>query len=710
MSAKVPLEQKRMVLVRFNVLLNQFLLFSTAASLGWLAPAAAQVQSDGTVGTQVQTDVQSQLYSISGGTQANQNLLHSFSNFSVEEGWNARFQLSGTPDVLNVVARVTGSDISRIFGTLSVEDVGHPVSLFLINPNGIIFGPNAQLDLSGSFLASTADSVVFEKGYKFSASNPTAPLPVLIIGVPVGLQFGSNPAPIIGQFTQRDVDFAVRNGQTLALVGGDISLQGTGASILDDDPGFSFLTANFGRIDIGSVGAGETVKLSAPNSDRSWALDFSGVQTYKDLTISDALIIFGVNTDVFLHGRQVRVANGVQLGGLVYPGSKDVVVSITSSDLLELDNSQITLGTDSEAFGGNVQIQAKTVRLLNRSTINTTALSVDPNPGSAGNVSIQAEQVDIMGNSTISSEARFASSGGNIFISTGGLNLDQGSTLSVSTRGTGSGGSVNIFSRSILLDRGSAIQATTTSGVGGSINLSAQDALVLRNQSNISTSSTTTGNGGNINILAGLIAAVPSEDSNISTDAVFGNGGSINITTQGLFGIAPNTANFPNSSDITARSEFGLNGTVDTNIVSTNPVVDPAALPAVLGTKIIETACFGNRRGDRDRFIYSGRGGLPPTPSDPAQGSAVWQDLRLPPLSLNSQKQNSLNSTLPSSSIPSAPSATAPIIEAQGWVFEKHGVVRLVTAETAKPQQPQPCQATKVSPDVDRPLISALGH
>jgi filamentous hemagglutinin family protein len=707
MSTTVPFERKRMLPVRFNVFLNQFLLLSTAF-LSWVAPSAAQVQPDGTVGTQVETNVQTQLYSISGGTQADQNLLHSFSNFSVEEGWNARFQLSSNPDVLNVVARVTGSDISRIFGTLSVEDVGHPVSLFLINPNGIIFGSNAQLDLSGSFLASTADSVVFENGYKFSASNPIAPLPVLTIGVPVGLQFGANPAPIVGQFTQRDVDFAVQEGQTLALVGGDVSLQGTGASILDDDPGFSFLTANFGRIDIGSVGAGETVKLSVPNSSRSWALDFSGVQTYKDLTISDALIVFGINTDVFLHGRQVQVINGVQLGGPVSLSLKDVVISITASDLFELDNSQISLGTFRTTFGGNLQIQAKTVR-LNSSTINTTTSSAEPNLSSAGNVSIQAEQVDLI-DSLISAGGAEASSGGNIVINTGGLKLDQKSSLTVSTSGTGGAGSVNIFSRSILLDRGSAIQATTTSGEGGSINLSAQDALVFRNQSNISTSSTTTGNGGNINILAGLIAAVPSEDSNISTDAVFGNGGKINLTTQGLFGIAPNTANLPNSSDITARSEFGLNGTVDTNIVSTNPVVDLAALPAVLSTKIIETACFSNRRGDRDSFIYSGRGGLPPTPSDPAQGSAVWQDLRLPPLSLGSQKQDSPPSTLSSSSVPSAPSATAPILEAQGWVFEKNGAVRLIAAEIAKPQQTQPCQATNGTPNADRPLMSALGH
>jgi filamentous hemagglutinin family protein len=677
-----------MLLFRYGFCLDKVLLLCAAATLIGVEPSVAQVQPDRTVGTQVQTDAQSQLYSISGGTQVDQNLLHSFLSFSVGEGWNAKFQLSSNPDVLNVVARVTGSDISRIFGTLSVEDVGHPVSLFLINPNGIIFGPNAQLDLSGSFIASTADSVIFDSGYKFNATNPTAPLPVLTIGVPIGLQFGANPAPIIGQFTQRDVNFAVRDGQTLALVGGDVSLQGTGASISDDDPGFSLLTANFGRIDIGSVGAGETVKLSAPNSNRSWALDFSGVQIYKDLTINDSLIVSGVNTDVFLHGRQVLAINGVQLGGGVSSSLKDVVVSITASDLFELDNSQINLAQNSSAFGGNVQIQAKTVRLFNASTINTTTSSADPNSSMGGNVSIQSEQVDL-NNSLISAGGGQASSGGSIAISTGGLTLDRRASLSVSSVGTGSAGSINIFARSILLDRDSVIRGTTTAGQGGSINIGASDALVLRNQSNISTSSITTGNGGSINILAGVIAAVPNENSNISTDAAFGNGGSIKITTQGLFGIFPNTANFPNSSDITAQSEFGINGTIDTSIVSTTPVTDLASLPAVLGQKILKTECFATRSGgNRDSFIYSGRGGLPNTPSDPDQNLAIWQDFRTVP-SLISQG-NDRQKTIPSTASPSIPTVP-PIVEAQGFSFKPDGSVQLVAAQSTSPPPSQTC-------------------
>lgn len=91
-------------------------------------------------------------------------------------------------------------------------------NLFLINSNGIIFGENARLDVGGSFIASTADSFIFDNGFNFSTTNPQAP-PLLTINVPIGLQFkGANKSGI----TVNRSNLTVPTNKTLGLVGGDL--------------------------------------------------------------------------------------------------------------------------------------------------------------------------------------------------------------------------------------------------------------------------------------------------------------------------------------------------------------------------------------------------------------------------------------------------------------------------------------------------------
>src|SRR5919202_1375854 len=157
---------------------------------------------------------------IDGGAQRGQNLFHSFQEFNVSEGRGAYFY---SPDegIANILARVTGGNPSEILGVLGTFGNSQP-NLFLINPNGIIFGRNARLNVGGSFFASTANSVVFDNGYQFNATNPQAP-PLLTVNVPLGLQFGANPGSIVNQSI---VGLAVQPGRTLGLVGGEVALEG----------------------------------------------------------------------------------------------------------------------------------------------------------------------------------------------------------------------------------------------------------------------------------------------------------------------------------------------------------------------------------------------------------------------------------------------------------------------------------------------------
>ncbi|HAA26531.1 MAG TPA: hypothetical protein DCE56_01160, partial [Cyanobacteria bacterium UBA8553] len=114
---------------------------------------AQQVAGDGTLSTTV-TSSNGLSFIINNGQRAGDNLFHSFSQFSIPTGGSALF--NNAVDVKNIISRVTGGSVSQIDGLIQTNGTAN---LFLINPSGIIFGPNAQLNIGGSFVASTASAV-----------------------------------------------------------------------------------------------------------------------------------------------------------------------------------------------------------------------------------------------------------------------------------------------------------------------------------------------------------------------------------------------------------------------------------------------------------------------------------------------------------------------------------------------------------------------
>jgi filamentous hemagglutinin family protein len=152
---------------------------------------------------------------IDGGAVRGSALFHSFSEFNVNNGQRVYF--SNPAGIADIFSRVTGSNISNILGTLGVDG---GANLFVLNPNGILFGPNAQLDIQGSFLATTGSSFKFSDGSDFSATNPQA-APLLSINVTPGVQWGANqPGATI---TNRG---NLSAGEDLTLEAGNLDLQG----------------------------------------------------------------------------------------------------------------------------------------------------------------------------------------------------------------------------------------------------------------------------------------------------------------------------------------------------------------------------------------------------------------------------------------------------------------------------------------------------
>ncbi|MHC5779604.1 two-partner secretion domain-containing protein [Nostoc sp.] len=159
---------------------------------------------------------------IDGGAIRGANLFHSFQDFNVGEGRGVYF--ANPTGIENILTRVTGSNASKILGRLGV--LGE-ANLFLLNPNGIVFGANASLDIQGSFVATTADRIKLGDSGYFSAVEPqTSSLLSVTPGALFFSQVANQPTAIINQGN-------LSTGKHLTLSAGNLDLQGQLSAVGD---------------------------------------------------------------------------------------------------------------------------------------------------------------------------------------------------------------------------------------------------------------------------------------------------------------------------------------------------------------------------------------------------------------------------------------------------------------------------------------------
>ena len=186
-----------------------------ALLLAWpTAAARAEVVLDGTLGRAGALAGPEFRIRAEDGRRAGDNLFHSFSRFNLANRERATF--SGPGSIRHVIGRVTGGEASSIDGTLASTIPS--ADLWLLNPSGILFGPNARLEVQGSFHASTADELRFADGAVFSALDPSGS--VLSVAEPQAFGFLGGQPP--GDVRLQGSALEVPPSRTLSLVGGNV--------------------------------------------------------------------------------------------------------------------------------------------------------------------------------------------------------------------------------------------------------------------------------------------------------------------------------------------------------------------------------------------------------------------------------------------------------------------------------------------------------
>jgi filamentous hemagglutinin family protein len=427
----------------------------------------AQVVADPTLGSVV-TDTGGGVQTITNGTTRDTNLFHSFQQFSVPTNGTAFF--NNATNIQNILTRVTGGSVSNIDGLIRANGTAN---LFLLNPNGIIFGANARLNIGGSFIATTARSLNFADGTQFSAT-PGAGEPLLTVSVPLGLQFGTNPGDIINRAS--GVGLQVQPGRTLGLIGGNLSIDGGN------------LTARGGRIELGAVASPALVGLNTDNSGLGFSFP-------TDLALGDISLINDSLVDTRAGGGGSIAVNARNLS--LFGGSEIVsgirtnqgTVGAVSGDIDINAQGAISIdGRNQEGFssgffnnveeggtgrGGNINVRTGSLSLTNRGAIAASTFAA----GDAGNVNITARDGVSLDNSRIFSQVNPAAigNGGNIKIAGRSLSLTSEARLNTPTLGQGNAGNIQIDTiEGITVNGGSSVNTFSDSrGNAGSVTITA---------------------------------------------------------------------------------------------------------------------------------------------------------------------------------------------------------------------------------------------
>ncbi|MCS5638218.1 MAG: filamentous hemagglutinin N-terminal domain-containing protein, partial [Myxococcota bacterium] len=346
------------------------------------------------------------------GTTRGENLFHSFSRFGIGLGEVASF-IGDAGAIARIIARVTGSEGSQVDGVMRSSVAGADV--FLLNPNGVIFGPSGAIDVQGSFAVSTADRLEFSDGL-FDVADVAAPWggSACCGGGPTAYLFAGADAATAGDPAEIKIEIRtgfggyvdVPVGEQVSAVGGMITV-GEGRVILT---GGAILFAATGHA---------TVRVPVDLAlDGTWNVALGDEAAIRlgpgsKLYTSNPVDFPSGNGRVVLRGGRLELdtaevsAGGPDGGGVDLWFSGDV--DLTGLQVGSLIFPALIIDRSSGPQADGIRLVAGTLSLNDFSQIATTA----------GALGLEAETV------SLGHLSRIASTTGGITLSAGTLSLDD---------------------------------------------------------------------------------------------------------------------------------------------------------------------------------------------------------------------------------------------------------------------------------------------
>jgi filamentous hemagglutinin family protein len=458
--------------------------------------AKSQIVTDGSVGPKVslhggQIEIGAAL-----GSQRGDNLFHSFETFGIAPGQTATF--NGPDTIQNVISRVTGGEISRIDGTLR-STIGQ-ADLYFLNPAGVVFGPNAQLDVPGSLHVSTAHELRFAEGAHFSALERTGSS--LTVAAPEAFGF-LDRSP--GRIAVEQSQLQLQPGKTLSLIGGDVDIGGG-----------RLIGAESSTVNLAAVAGPGQVRVAEGTLE----------------TVDQGTIRLTDHTEIGTSGHgggTVRIRGGTLMvdqstilaentGERDATGGIDLQVGTANVNASEL----ITRARDT-GRGGALKVEAGELSLRNGALFASSTFG----PGQAGTIAVRAGHLFVSGDgaeqfSGIFSLASSGSTGaaGTVAVTARELELRNGGQIGSGTFAQSNAGQITVQANRVLIEGNSSqissLAVPGSTGAAGTVEISAQEDLTMRAGGRIFSETYGPGNAGTVQVQANRVLI---EGTNSTTGA-----------------------------------------------------------------------------------------------------------------------------------------------------------------------------------------------